>query len=79
LIRDLSLAVSLLKHVLEVGHVRYFTLDVGKKLLRRIAPIICVAILAVGAAACGSSGGSGGNQKSPTPTSTPAKSGGAGF
>jgi len=61
--------------------VGYLKRLVGRKLIRRVAPIVCVGMIAVGAAACGSSGGTGagGSQNSPTPTTAPAKSGGAGF
>jgi hypothetical protein len=56
------------------------------KILRRTAPIAFVAILGVGAAACGSSGG-GTRTQSPaaptapanTPTTAAPQSGGAGF
>jgi hypothetical protein len=59
----------------------------GRKLIFRIAPLACAALLGLGAAAC-SSGGTSHTQNSPTPAaSTPstappttaAKSGGAGF
>jgi hypothetical protein len=59
-----------------------------RKVIYRIAPIACAALLGVGAAACGS-GGTSHTRNAPTPTgatpaaSTPsttaAKSGGAGF
>ena len=52
------------------------------KILRRIVPIVFVATIGAGVAACGSSAGSGSTNNappsSPTPT-TVAKSGGAGF
>lgn len=55
------------------------------RVLRRAAPIAVVAILGVGAAACGSSGGNthtnspGASTPSPAPSTTAPKSGGAGF
>jgi hypothetical protein len=61
--------------------------DSGRKMMYRIAPLACAALLGLGAAACGSSGTSH-TQNPPTPAaSTPTtspsttapKSGGAGF
>ena len=63
------------------------TVGVRSGLRQRIGPLILLAMVGIGAAACGSSGGSGsagansggtGGQHSTT-TSAPAKSGGAGF
>jgi hypothetical protein len=52
----------------------------SNKLVRRVAPVLFVTLLGIGAAACGSSGGNGGSGGShSTSTPAPAKSGGAGF
>jgi hypothetical protein len=57
------------------------TID-GRTLLRRLAPLVCAAALAVGASACGSDGGTTHTKDAPTsttPSTTAPESGGAGF
>ena len=53
------------------------------RFLRRMAPVVCVAVVGLGAAACGSSGATGksggtGSQQN-APTTVAPRSGGAGF
>jgi hypothetical protein len=60
---------------------RIETID-GRALLRRLAPVVCAAALAVGASACGSDGGTTHTKDAPTsttPSTTAPESGGAGF
>ncbi len=39
---------------------------VGRRVVRRVAPVLCVALVGVAAAACGSSGSTSGGQNTPT-------------
>jgi hypothetical protein len=54
------------------------TVVLKKKLLRRVAPILFVAIAGVSLAACGSSGASGGSGGTHTTPTTKPSSGGGG-
>jgi hypothetical protein len=70
----------------EVGRMASVTTALKSKVLRRVAPVVFVALAGVTLAACGSSGASGGsntnhNSTTTTPVTTtkPGSSGGAGF